>query len=105
MIRISFTLALLLFISLTSSSQRILEKYIQLGLDSNLALKQKTFNLKRVQLDLERAKTLFYPQANFNAQYLLATGGRTQDIPIGDLLNTVYTTLNSLTASNKFPQV
>jgi len=28
--------------------------------------------------------------------------GRSSDIPIGDLLNNVYSTLNTLTASNKF---
>ncbi len=32
-------------------------------------------------------------------------GGRTQDIPIGDLLNNVYSTLNQLTGQSKFPQV
>jgi outer membrane protein len=101
----TFVLALFLLMLLTSEGQGILEKYIKQGLDSNLALKQKTFDLKKAQLDLDRAKTLFYPRANFNAQYTLATGGRTQDIPVGDLLNDVYTTLNSLTASNKFPQV
>ena len=104
-LKTSITLVLLLFMLFPADGQSILEKYIKQGLDSNLALKQKTFDLKKAQLDLDRAKTLFYPQANFNAQYTLATGGRTQDIPIGDLLNNVYTTLNSLTASNKFPQV
>ena len=87
MIRISHTLGLLLFPSFATNSEGMLEKYIERGLDSNLALKQKTFDLKRAQLDLDRAKTLFYPQANFNAQYTLATGGRiTQDILSGDLL-------------------
>ena len=101
----TFVLFVFLLMLFTSEGQGILEKYITQGLDSNLALKQKTFDLKKAQLDLDRAKTLFYPRANFNAQYTLATGGRTQDIPVGDLLNDVYTTLNSLTASNKFPQV
>jgi outer membrane protein len=105
MIKTSFTFAFLLFMLYPAEGQRILEKYTKMALDSNLALRQKTFDLKRAELDLDRARTLFYPQANFNAQYTLATGGRTQDIPIGDLLNDVYTTLNSLTSSNKFPQV
>lgn len=82
-----------------------LDGYLRHGLDSNLALKQRNFDLRQAQLDLKRARTLFYPQANFNAQYTLASGGRTQDIPIGDLLNDVYSTLNQLTASQKFPQV
>jgi outer membrane protein len=82
-----------------------LDEYIRLGLDSNLALHQRNFDLSRAQLDLKRAKSLFYPQAGFSSQYTLANGGRTQEIPIGDLLNGVYSSLNQLTGSNKFPQV
>jgi outer membrane protein TolC len=48
---------------------------------------------------------MFYPQAGFSSQYTLANGGRSQEIPIGDLLNGVYSSLNQLTGSNKFPQV
>ena len=83
----------------------VLDGYIRIGLDSNLALHQRNFDLSRARLDLRRAQTLFYPQAGFNSQYTLANGGRTQEIPIGDLLNGVYSTLNQLTGSNKFPQV
>jgi outer membrane protein len=85
--------------------QTILDQYIKKGLDSNLALHQRNFDLQKAQLDLKRAQTLFYPHASLNSQYTLATGGRTQDIPIGDLLNGVYSTLNQLTSSGKFPQV
>ena len=83
----------------------ILERYIRQSLDSNLALHQRNFDLQTSQLDLKRAQSLFYPQAGFSSQYTLAHGGRTQDIPVGDLLNSVYSTLNQLTGSNKFPQV
>ena len=83
----------------------ILDTYIKKGLQTNLALHQKSFDLQRAEVDLKRAKTLFYPQASFNSQYTLASGGRTQDIPIGDLLNNVYSTLNQLTGASKFPQV
>lgn len=86
-------------------AQDILAGYLKRGLDSNLALRQQYFDLQKAQLDLKRARTLFYPQANFTSQYTLAHGGRTQDLPVGDLLNNVYSTLNELTASNKFPQV
>lgn len=86
-------------------AQGTLEGYLKKGLDSNLALRQQSFDLQKAQLDLKRARTLFYPQANITSQYTLANGGRTQDIPIGDLLNNVYTTLNDLTSSSKFPQV
>lgn len=83
----------------------ILDSYIRIGLDSNLALHQRNFDWQRAQLDLKRAKALFYPQADFSSQYTAANGGRSQSIPVGDLLNGVYSTLNQLTGTNKFPQV
>ncbi len=102
----------LLFLLITSgakwqqaTAQPILEAYIKRGLDSNLALKQKTFDLQKAKLDLERAKSLFYPQVGLNAQYTVASGGRTSELPIGDLLNPIYSTLNQLTSTTKFPQI
>jgi outer membrane protein TolC len=86
-------------------SSTILDSYISLALDSNIALHQRNFDLQRSLLDLRRAKSLFFPQATVNSQYTLANGGRSIGIPIGDLLNNVYSTLNRLTASDKFPQV
>ncbi|HTR31146.1 MAG TPA: TolC family protein [Puia sp.] len=86
-------------------SSAILDDYIRLGLDSNLALHQRNFDLQRSQLDLRRAKSLFFPQATVSSEYTLADGGRSIGIPIGDLLNNVYSTLNRLTATDKFPQV
>jgi outer membrane protein TolC len=90
---------------LAAQNSSLLDDYIHLGLDSNLALHQRNFDLSRAQLDLKRAQSLFYPQAGFSSQYTLANGGRTQPIPIGDLLNGVYSTLNQLTNSNKFSPV
>jgi outer membrane protein TolC len=86
-------------------SSPILNGYIALALDSNLALHQRNFDLQKAQIDLRRAGSLFFPQGTVSSQYTLADGGRSIGIPIGDLLNNVYSTLNQLTASNKFPQV
>jgi outer membrane protein len=86
-------------------SSSILDNYLRIGLDSNLALHQRNFDLQRSLLDLKRAQAQFYPQAGVSSQYTLADGGRTQSIPVGDLLNGVYSTLNQLTGTNKFPQV
>lgn len=104
LIRTPVLVAGLLFTQ-AATAQDILEAYIKRGLDSNLALRQQHFDLQKARLDLKRAHTLFYPQADFVSQYTLASGGRTQDIPVGDLLNNVYATLNELTSSSKFPQV
>lgn len=95
-------------IQATSSTQvisPILDAYIRTGLDSNLALHQRNFDWQKAQLDLQRARSLFYPEATFSSQYTAANGGRSQSIPVGDLLNGVYSTLNQLTGTNKFPQV
>ena len=86
-------------------AQSILDHYVQTGLDSNLALKQKTFDLQKSKLDLKIAAALFVPQVNLASQYTVSEGGRSIGLPIGDLLNGVYATLNKLTASNKFPVV
>ena len=87
------------------SPSSILDNYLRIGLDSNLALHQRNFDLQRSLLDLKRARAQFVPQAGVSSQYTLADGGRTQSIPVGDLLNGVYSTLNQLTGTNKFPQV
>lgn len=102
------TIYLLLFgllFRLAATAQPVLDTYIKMGIDSNLALRQYNFDIRTARLELDRAKTLFLPQLNLNAQYTVANGGRTQDLPIGDLLNGVYKTLNQLTASNAFPQI
>lgn len=101
----SILLLLLAAITTRASAQAILDSYLRAGLDSNLALHQRSFDLQRSELDLRRAQSLFYPQAGINSQYTIANGGRAQSIPIGDLLNNVYSTLNQLTASKQFPQV
>jgi outer membrane protein len=88
-----------------TAAPAILDSYIRTGLDSNLALHQRNFDWQKAQLDLKRARSLFYPQLDFNSQYTAANGGRSQSIPVGDLLNGVYSTLNQLTGTNKFPQV
>lgn len=100
-----FLLLLAATATLRVSSQSILDGYLRVGLDSNLALHQRNFDLQRAQLDLSRARSLFYPQAALVSQYTVANGGRTQNLPIGDLLNPVYSSLNQLSGSRKFPQV
>jgi outer membrane protein TolC len=84
-------------------SQSILDDYVALGKKNNLALKQEDFKLSKSIEALREAKGLFLPSVYFNASYTLADGGRTIDIPIGDLLNPVYATLNGLTDSQNFP--
>ena len=88
-----------------SYAQKPLEMYVQKGLENNLVLQQKNVQLDQAKISLKQAKSLFYPSLDFNVDYTFGTGGRRIDIPIGDLLNDVYSTLNQLTQSSSFPQV
>lgn len=86
-------------------SQSKLDGYIEAGLKNNEAIKQHNFDINKSMYALKEARSLFYPTVTLNGNYTIAEGGRTIDIPIGDLLNPVYSTLNQITNSNAFPSL
>ncbi len=86
-------------------AQQVLDTYIKEGLANNLVLQDKKASLEQSLLALKDAKSFYLPSMDFGASYTLAEGGRTIAFPVGDLLNPVYSTLNKLTASSKFPQI
>ena len=100
----SFMLMTLLSFGALGQSE-ILNNYVQEGLKNSQTLKQQNFQLQKAVFALSEAKTLFKPNINFNTTLSVAQGGRKIEIPIGDLVNPVYTTLNKLTSSNSFPQI
>lgn len=83
----------------------ILKQYIKTGLEHNLALKQEQLNYNKSLAIVKEAKSLFYPELNLNARYSVADGGRMIEIPVGDLMNPVYSTLNEIIQQQKFPQI
>lgn len=101
-------LTLLIIVGLaavTKGQESPLDEYIRIGLTSNQTLQQRQLQVEKAQLSLKEAKGLFLPNLTFQADYTLADGGRKIDLPIGDLLNPVYGTLNALTQSQSFPQI
>jgi outer membrane protein len=54
---------------------------------------------------LDQARALYLPALDLSARYTRANGGRSIDIPVGDLLNPVYATLNQIAGSSRFPAV
>jgi outer membrane protein TolC len=98
-------LVLLLFPAHLTKAQEPIDDYIKEAFGNNLVLKEKNISLNKSLIALKEAKSLFLPVTSFDGQYMLAEGGRTIDIPVGTLMNPVYTTLNQLTGSDKFPQV
>jgi outer membrane protein TolC len=99
------SLVLLLCLGLLGYSQSHLDRYIEAGLENNEVIKQKNFDINKSLYALQEAKSLFYPSVGLVANYTVADGGRTIDIPVGDMLNPVYSTLNQITNSNSFPSL
>jgi outer membrane protein len=95
----------LLFLPCIMVGQSVLEEYIRLGLENNLALKQKEAGFQKSLAALKEARGLFYPDVSLNARYTRSEGGRLIHFPAGDLLNPVYTTLNTIIGSDLFPMI
>ena len=91
--------------SVAVAQSPVLDAYLQQGLKSNLQLQQEQLNFERSEQNLQLARALFFPQVSANASYGFAEGGRKIIIPVGDLLNPVYSSLNTLTGTNNFPQI
>ena len=81
----------------------VLQGYIREGLASNLALRQKDLSYAQALEGLAEARGMYLPSLELQARYSRAGGGRTVDVPIGDMLNPVYVTLNQLLADTRFP--
>lgn len=86
-------------------AQNKLEEYIEEGLKNNIVLNQKSVSWERAMIGLQSAKSLYLPSVAFQTTYSTADGGRNIPLPLGDLLNGVYATLNQLTATENFPQL
>ena len=93
-----YLILLSIFISLNNlyPENDILNEYIRLGLESNLALKQKNFSLEQSIQALKEARGMFFPSISIDARYSKAGGGRVIDFPVGDIINPMHTALNAL---------
>lgn len=96
---------LLLFVPAVSFAQESLDDYVRVGLEYNIALKQKNIPVEQAELALKTAQSYFLPSVSLKLDYTSGEGGRAISIPVGDMLNPVYNTLNALTNSNSFPRI
>jgi outer membrane protein len=74
----------------------VLGEYVRAALDSNLGLQRQDLSVEQSMAALDEARGRFLPQASLESRFLRAEGGRTIDLPLGDLLNPAYATLNDL---------
>ncbi len=88
-----------------STSAQGIDALISEGFQNNIVLKQKQISFDVAMNGLENAKRMFLPTIGFNASYTDGLGGRNINLPLGDLLNPVYSQLNQLTSTQNFPQI
>lgn len=100
-----FAIALLFITVRYSGAQTVLDDYIDEGLKNNVVLQQKTISLDKALLALKIADGMFLPSVALQGSYTSGDGGRNIALPVGDMLNPVYATLNQLTDSDQFPQI
>ena len=93
------------WMNMVVNAQESLEKYIETGLKNNLVLQEKNISLEDALNALKTANSLFFPSIDFKGDYQSGGGGRSISIPVGDMLNPVYRTLNQLTSGNAFPDI
>jgi outer membrane protein TolC len=102
---VKITIVSVLLVCSIENHGQTLQDYVAEGLQNNLVLQQKNVSLKQADQALQIARSYFLPTVTVLADYTSGEGGRSIALPIGDLLNPVYSSLNSLTQSDAFPQV
>ena len=103
MIKILTHFLIFLLLHTALAQQDPLEEYIKIGLETNLALQQQEFSLEQSVQVLNEARGLYFPSIDVGARYTRAGGGRDFTIPIGDLVNPIYRTLNQLLQAQGLP--
>ena len=94
----------IIFSSSIIYGQQILDQYVQEAIRNNLSIKEKKLLEQKEEYGVKRAGREGGPEVQFLSSYTLAEGGRTIELPVGDLLNDVYSSLQELTGK-PFPQV
>ena len=77
----------------------VLDEYVRESLRSNLSLQSESLEVERNLATLDAAQARFFPELAFAARYTRADGGRKIDVPLGSLLNPIYSSLNDLLAA------
>ena len=104
---IAYVLVMLSFGTTAHAQQRplqtVLDDYVAEAMRSNLALQSESYSVEQSKAALDVARARFLPELSLSARYTVNHGGRDIEFPIGDLLNPVYSTLNSMLAAQGQP--
>ncbi len=103
--RLFATKGIILLFIINSFGQNALEQYVSEGLKNNLVVQAQNITLEQAENALRVARNHFLPTVQLLGDYTSGEGGRSISLPVGDLLNPVYSSLNQLTQSDAFPQI
>ena len=78
----------------------VIDDYVKAGLASNLALANQGLETQKSLAALAAARARFFPEVGLSARYTRADGGREITVPVSQLLNPAYQTLNELLVAN-----
>lgn len=78
------------------SIEAVLADYVAQALQGNLGLERQDLSVERSLAALDEARGRYLPQASLESRFLRAEGGRTIPLPLGELINPAYQTLNEL---------
>lgn len=74
----------------------VIEDYVRLGNEASLALANQRMEADRSGQALRAAQSRLRPEVSLNARYTANSGGREITVPVDQLLNPAYQTLNEL---------
>lgn len=80
-----------------------LRQLVDEALHANLELRASSLTVQQRLAALDQARARYLPAVDFAARYTVADGGRTIDIPVGDLVNPIYATLEQVLAAQGAP--
>ena len=81
----------------------VIDEYVREGLASNLSLQAQSLEVERANAALDAARARYFPELGFAARYSRSQGGREIELPLGDMLNPAYQTLNELLVAQGQP--
>ncbi|MCG8310417.1 MAG: TolC family protein [Cytophagales bacterium] len=102
-----FSIIFLMLFSTVIRAQRenYLDQYIAIGLERNLLIDQQILEVEKSHQDIRNTRGSLLPKVDLNARYTMANGGRSFQMPLGDLMNPVYNTLNALVGEGTFQSI
>ncbi len=83
--------------------ERVADALVAEALESNLGLSAVEAGVDQRLAALDVARARFLPTLDLQLRYSEADGGREIELPVGDLLNPVYASLNALLAASGQP--